>query len=389
MNILFLLGTYPNYGGVETVTTFLANEFIKKGIKVSIISFRNDVPDLINQLDDKIKLYQFPSRKVLDKSNIKYLKELIKDNNIDFILNQWCLPFYVTLLCKKAIVNTNCKLFAIHHNAPNQNSMLQNIEIELNKNISFIKSKILRLKRILVTFITQKSMKYVYNNSDAYILLSDSFIKIFVDFVGIKEQSKLKVITNPLTIETNLDLDIYNNKENEIIYVGRVDYNQKRVSRIIEVWSLLEHKFPDWKLKIVGDGPELNSLKELAQHKDLKQVYFEGFQNPVEYYKSAKVLVLMSEYEGFPLVLIEGSNYGSIPVVYGSYDAVYDMIEHNINGIIIDKKNNFPVELTANKIESLIRNEEELKKISKEAIKKSKSFEKDAIINLWIKLFNE
>ena len=31
MNILFLMGVYPNYGGVEKVSTILANAFIEKG----------------------------------------------------------------------------------------------------------------------------------------------------------------------------------------------------------------------------------------------------------------------------------------------------------------------------------------------------------------------
>lgn len=34
-NILFLMGTYPSYGGVEIVSTVLANKFIEDGHHVT------------------------------------------------------------------------------------------------------------------------------------------------------------------------------------------------------------------------------------------------------------------------------------------------------------------------------------------------------------------
>ncbi|MFV0210965.1 glycosyltransferase [Empedobacter falsenii] len=386
MNILFLLGTYPNYGGVEKVTTFLSNEFVKNNINVSIISFRCDIPSLLEELDDRINYYQFPQKKVLSLKNINFLNKIILNKNIDIILNQWCLPFYVTILCQIAIRNTNCKLYSLQHSPPNQNSYIQKINNEIVKNGSSLKFKFILS---IVNIITKFSLKYVYNNSDKFIILSESFIKSFIEFVNIDNSNKLIVIPNPLTIPTNEDYNIFKNKKNEIIYVGRVNFKEKKVNRVVEVWSFLEKKFPSWSLRIVGDGPDLKKLKILSQNLNLKKVSFEGFSNPVEFYKSSKILILMSEYEGFGLVVLEGGNYGAVPVVYGSYDAVFDIIDNNKNGLIISKKDKFPVEEVANSIENLIMDDVLLENMSREAIKKSKSFEKEAIINLWIKLFNE
>ena len=39
-NILFLMGTYPSYGGVEVVSTTLANQFIEDGHQVTIASYK-------------------------------------------------------------------------------------------------------------------------------------------------------------------------------------------------------------------------------------------------------------------------------------------------------------------------------------------------------------
>ena len=78
----------------------------------------------------------------------------------------------------------------------------------------------------------------------------------------------------------------------QVLYVGRIDENQKRIHRIIDTWALLEASFPDWKLIIVGDGVEKRNLVEKVIQLKLNNVVFEGFQNPSLYYKRASILML-------------------------------------------------------------------------------------------------
>lgn len=97
----------------------------------------------------------------------------------------------------------------------------------------------------------------------------------------------------------------------------------------------MEASFPDWKLIIVGDGVEKRNLVEKVIQLKLNNVVFEGFQNPSLYYKRASILMLTSEYEGFGLVVVEAMSFGVIPVVYGSYSAVYDIISDGVDGVIL------------------------------------------------------
>ena len=106
-----------------------------------------------------------------------------------------------------------------------------------------------------------------------------------------------------------------NKKENEIIYVGRLDNTQKRVYRILETWNLLESKFPEWRLTFVGDGEEREAMQHLGNQMGLKRIQFEGFQTPRKYYERASILILTSEFEGFPLVIAECMSFGIVPVV--------------------------------------------------------------------------
>lgn len=50
MNILFFYRVYPNYGGVEVVTTVLANRFIKDGHGVIIASIEQPHIELACQI---------------------------------------------------------------------------------------------------------------------------------------------------------------------------------------------------------------------------------------------------------------------------------------------------------------------------------------------------
>ena len=380
LNILFIIGTYPTYGGAEKVTTVLANEFDKRGYSVFIASFSQPHPELAaKELNASVKLIEL-SYPVSKRENKQILKLLVKTEKIDFIINQWCLPFYVTKLCRIAIGSTKCKLIAVHHNAPNKNARIVGLEDEIsNKDTNIIKRNMYLIPKLIITkAIIRNSMRYVYRRSDKYVVLSESFLKVFSKFTGIQKPLKLKVIANPITIDS-INENI--KKENLIIYVGRVDYNQKRVHRVIEFWADIYKKYPEWKLAIVGDGPERKHLEEFVEDKGINNILFEGFQNPLPYYQKAKILLLTSEYEGFPLVIVEGISYGVIPVIYGSYPAVYDIIDDGKDGIILTipyKK----MELVEH-IEKLIHNENQIDSMSKLAKIKSNNYSLLRIMNIW------
>lgn len=234
-------------------------------------------------------------------------------------------------------------------------------------------------------------MRYVYNHSDLYVVLSPSFIEKFINFTGISKLQKLAVQTNPLTINTNDYIYSAKNKQKEIIYVGRIDYNQKRVNRIIETWKELEDKYPNWKLSIIGDGPYRKEVEQKAKNLQLSRVYFEGFKDPETYYKRASLLILTSEYEGFPLVLIESMAFGVVPVVFGSYSAVYDIIEDKINGIIVEPQNGiFDKHKMANQLSFLMNDDIKRNKMAVKAIETSKNkYSLEIIYHSWEKLFNQ
>ena len=112
MNILFFYRVYPNYGGVEVVTSVLAKRFVEDGHQVTIASLEQPHPELKDQNIEGVELIAL-HHPVLAKDNIARLHQVIVDKKIDIIVNQWGLPYKTTILCNKAIKGTNCKLVSV------------------------------------------------------------------------------------------------------------------------------------------------------------------------------------------------------------------------------------------------------------------------------------
>lgn len=388
MNILFLLKSL-DIGGLEIVTATLANKFIEEKHNVTIFSFFQAKTSIENRLCNKIAVYSQKEYRCSDE-NIKALRKVLIDNKIDIIINQWGLPYVPILVAHKAANGLNIKIISIHHNDPSANGKLYDCNISISNANNEIKKIIFICKKSIIRFITSRSMRYVYNHSDVYQVLSPSFVERFKSFTGIKNPKKLMVQTNPVTIETGDFVLKPANKEKEIIYVGRIDYNQKRVYRVIDTWALLEKKYPDWRLTIVGDGVERENIEKQAKALGLKNVSFEGFKSPIEYYKRARILMLTSEYEGFPLVLAECMSFGVVPAVYGSYSAVYDIVNDGVNGIVFPyQKEGFSAENAAIQLQKIMHNDAVYNDMAEKAIETSKRYSVDEIYKSWEETFEK
>lgn len=388
MNILFLMKFFE-IGGQEVVTATLAKSFNDHNNHVFIACFNQPNKQMVERIDKNIQIYELNGFQC-SKENVCRLSEILISEKIDIVINQWGLPYICAKVLEKAKKGLNVKVIAIYHNDPGTNARIKDVEIELSKTDNRFKQLLLIAKKNLYRFITSRSMRYVYKHSDVYQVLSPSFVERFKDFTGIKNPEKLMVQTNPVTIEKGDFVFKPEDKEKEIIYVGRIDYNQKRVYRVIDTWALLEKKYPDWRLTVVGDGIERKNLENKAKALELKNVSFEGFKSPIEYYKRARILMLTSEYEGFGLVLVEGMSFGVVPAVYGSYSAVYDIVNDGVNGIIFPyKKEGFSAERAAEQLQKIMNDDTVYNDMAEKAIETSKRYSVNEIYKSWKKTFEK
>ena len=386
-NILFLLKGLE-IGGLEVVTAVLANKFVEEGHQVSVFSFLGGKHSIADRFDARIKLYQQDDYS-RSKENVAKLRKVLVDDKIDIIINQWGLPYTPIKTARKAAKGLDVKIISVYHNAPSFNGRIQKLNIALMGCENLMKRLALRLMRFAFKKVTSRAMAYIYRHSDLFLVLSPSYIEEFKRFTGVSDDRYLQVLTNPITVEHDGYEYAFNEKQKEIIYVGRLDFVQKRVYRVIDTWNYLEERFPDWRLTIVGDGEDRENLENHVKYLGLKRVSFEGFQKPIDYYKRASILLLTSDFEGFPLVLAECMSFGVIPVVYNSYSAVCDIIDDGKDGIVLPyHKLGYDANEAAGMIAKIMTDDGKRDPMALAAITKSKEYSVEKIFSEWKRVFN-
>jgi glycosyltransferase involved in cell wall biosynthesis len=101
-----------------------------------------------------------------------------------------------------------------------------------------------------------------------------------------------------------------------LIYLGRIIEEQKRVSRLAELAKLLQRRRVPVEFSIVGEGPQRGELRRALEGCD-----FVRLLDPVPYKQVPRLLqdfdifVLLSDFEGLPLSLLEAMGAGVVPVV--------------------------------------------------------------------------
>ena len=151
--------------------------------------------------------------------------------------------------------------------------------------------------------------------------------------------------------------------------------------------KMIEQYHPDWKAEIVGDGKDMQLLKNRCKNLGLRSLSFVGYQsNVINYYQRAKMICVTSWYEGWPMVIVEGMANGCVPIVYDTYESIRDIFDDGVSGLIVESCT--PAELF-NKLNMLMTNSEKYKSLSNHAIEKVQQFTPSNIVDDWEQLYQE
>lgn len=106
------------------------------------------------------------------------------------------------------------------------------------------------------------------------------------------------------------------NKPLRILYIGRIIETQKRVSRLVELIKLLTAQGEKFEFTFAGSGPEMQSTQQALR--EFSNVRFLGDVPNAEIgalLRASDVFILLSDFEGLPLSLLEAMGEGVVPVV--------------------------------------------------------------------------
>ena len=218
-----------------------------------------------------------------------------------------------------------------------------------------------------------------YRLHDCIVLLSESYIPIYERLIG-KVVNNVYAIPNPMPkICSKIPIE---QKNNEILFVGHLT-NVKRVDRLLTIWFKIQNRLKNWSLVIVGDGPERKYLESFVLENNLERVHFKGYVKSIDYIDSAKVLCLVSNFEGLPTVFLEAMRLGVIPIGYNTFPAICDIIDNGKNGYIIPFENE---ELYIKVLLDIATDDLLRKKLAEKAKLKSEEFTIKNVAMRWIEI---
>lgn len=195
----------------------------------------------------------------------------------------------------------------------------------------------------------------------------------------------IEVIPNAAMFVADRYSDVSNKR---VIAVGRLDY-QKGFDRLINAWEIVNKsgKYNDWKLDIFGQGEWEEMLQGMINEKGLKSSAF--INKPTKSigneYADSSMLVMSSNYEGFPMVMIEAMACGLPVVAFDFKCGPKDIISDGENGLII---RNGDIMAFAEGMMKLMENTQDRKKMSLNARKIVDTYSEKVVMDKWIGLFN-
>jgi len=222
--------------------------------------------------------------------------------------------------------------------------------------------------------------KRMFKNAKKIIAISNMVKNQIIDTYNI-DSKKIEVIYNGIPLKEKVDFkDIkkeFNIKNEKILlYVGS-GFKRKGVKEALNIVSKLKG---DFKFFVVGKEKKINFYKNYAKKLGIeKRVIFTGPRKDVDkFYSMADIFIFPTHYEPFGSVIIEALNFECVVFttkMCGGGEILPP--EWIIDNNIVDK------------IQFLLDNEKELKKLQKKAKEISKHFSIEENVKKTLKVIND
>ena len=171
------------------------------------------------------------------------------------------------------------------------------------------------------------------------------------------------------------------------ISMGRLDY-QKNFELLLSAFHKIVDKHPDWQLLIFGEGELRPKLEELIANLGLtNQAFLPGItDDPISILKKSELFVLSSRFEGLPAVLFEALACGLPVISTDCPSGPREIIRDGIDGVLVPTED---VSALATTMDRLMSDEEERKRLAERAPEGSSRFSLDVITKKWELLLHE
>jgi glycosyltransferase involved in cell wall biosynthesis len=124
-----------------------------------------------------------------------------------------------------------------------------------------------------------------------------------------------------------------------LVYIGRLVEEQKRISDVTDALCSVTQSVPHLEAWIVGEGDGRRAVEDIIRERGMgARVHLLGAVANAHIYDvlaACHCLVLLSDYEGLPVSVLEGMATGVVPICLNTRSGVREAIENGVNGLIV------------------------------------------------------
>lgn len=314
--VTFLVSTISN-GGAEAVCVNIANGLAELGWQVDLLVLHTKEKSYINRLSPKVNLVDLKANRTRYAAPA-LLWRLLSKKPKQIVVFKYELIDLVVLI---------------------KNFFRLNLRI-VGRNISILSKKDMIQSPSLSNKIIKKLFGTPIEQVDCIINQSFEMEKDLLNLLPSLKQRSV-VIHNPVAV--HIEQHVKQNglkkigSERYILCVGRLE-EVKAFHHAIEAFALVSRKKPDIRLKFIGKGSLEKPLRELTVQLGVQdRVDFRGFQaDVIPYYQQAQLVLLTSNYEGFPNVLIESIVLGTPVVSFNCPSGPREILDYGKYGKLVE-----------------------------------------------------
>lgn len=182
----------------------------------------------------------------------------------------------------------------------------------------------------LYEYKDNRIMNFVLKKATKVVVLANVINRYLKELYGIDGA----VIYNPINKQEKRSFA----KTENFIFFAAYLIKEKGYTTLLEAYSTLAYKYPDWNLVIAGTG-ELDEARQMCEKFGITdKVTIYNWLNRDEMdrmYGKAGIFCIASVKEGFPMSFLEAASYG-VPVVSTPVGGLVDVLEDGTNSMVFE-----------------------------------------------------
>ena len=221
-----------------------------------------------------------------------------------------------------------------------------------------------------------KVSEFTFRNIDRYIVQTEDDRQKIKDRFGYDST----VINNPNTFNSD---QVSSLQDKNFLAAGRF-VRLKGFDKLLEAFRKFCETDREWNLVLVGEGPEREKYRNLISQLGIQdRVQMPGKSSKMEeHYFKASVYLMTSQWEGWGMTVAEAMEYG-IPVISFDIPSMHEIFGEADCGIIVPMNDTSAM---AKAMQKLVNDPERLRKLGQNAEKQIEQFDADIVCQKWLEI---